>query len=260
MKKTVMILALLGNLFYSQAFAEDALKLAILDFPPYEFKTNNRIDGISVKIVKEVFEKMSQTISIELLPWSRALVYLEKGRIDGLFEILKKPEREKFADYSKVVLMSESVSFFVLKDSNITFDGDLNKLKDYTFGIRHDFSYGPKFDQTIKNNVITKISKLIYAEKLLVMLSYGRIDILIGDKYSIPYQYQKMRSNKEDRNFKRYKDIKRLSPDIQSTPAYIAFSKKSNLSKVRDDFDKVLLEMKNDGTYSKIIKTWEGTR
>ena len=255
-----MILALLGSLFYSQAFAEDVLKLAILDFPPYEFKANNGIDGISVKIVKEVFKKMNQTISIKLLPWSRALLYLENGKIDGLFEILKKSEREKFADYSKVVLMSEIASFFVLKDSNITFDGDLNKLKDYTFGVRQDFSYGPKFDQAIKKNVINKISKSIYAEKLLVMLSYGRIDIIIGDKYGIPYLYQKMRLNKEDGDLKRYKDIKRLSPDVQSTPAYMAFSKKRNLSKLRDNFDKVLLEMKKDGTYSKIIKNWEATQ
>ncbi len=248
-----MILALLGSLFYSQAFAEDVLKLAILDFPPYEFKANNGIDGISVKIVKEVFKKMNQTISIELLPWSRALFYLENGNIDGLFEILKKSEREKFADYSKVVLMSEIASFFVLKDSNITFDGDLNKLKDYTFGVRQDFSYGPKFDQAIKNNVINKISKLVYAEKLLVMLSYGRIDILIGDKYGIPYLYNKMESSKK------YKDIKRLSPDVEFTPSYMAFSKKRNLAKTRDNFDKFLSEMKKDGTYSRIIENWEDT-
>ncbi len=255
-----MILALWGSLFYSQAFADNVLKLAILDFPPYEFQANNGIDGISVKIVKEVFKKMNQTISIELLPWSRALLYLEKGKIDGLFEILKKPEREKFADYSKVVLMSESASFFVLKDSNITFNGDLNKLTDYAFGVRQDFSYGPKFDQAIKNNVINKISKKVYAEQLLLMLSSGHIDILIGDKYGIPYLYQKMRLNKKNKDLKRYKDIKSLSPDVQSTPAYMAFSKKRNLSKVRDHFDKVLLEMKKDGTYSKIIKNWEATQ
>ncbi len=69
-----------------------------------------------------------------------------------------------------------------------------------------------------------------------------------------------MRLNKEDGDLKKYKDIKKLSPDVQSTPAYMAFSKKRNLLKVRDNFDKVLLEMKKDGTYSKIIKNWEATQ
>ncbi len=252
--KKLAIMIFLMSLFYLNTCAKDAVKLAIIDFPPYEFTNKNEIDGITVSIVREVFKRMNQPVFMEQLPWSRALLYLKKGEIDGLFEILKKAEREQFADYSKVVLMSERVSLFVLRDSNITFDGDLSKLKNYRFGVRQDFSYGPKFDQAIKNKVIPKISKLVYAEKLLIMLSYGRIDILIGDRYGIPYQ--KMRLNKKVRDSNKYKNIKRLSPDVQSTPAYMAFSKKRNLSNVRDNFDKVLLEMKKDGTYSEIIIDW----
>jgi len=252
-KLIVVVLVLIGSLFSTQSFADEILKLAILDFPPYEFKKGPEIDGISVQIVKEVFKRMNQPISIELLPWSRALLYLEEGKIDGLFEILKKPEREKFADYSKVVLMDENASLFVIKDSNIIFDGDFNKLKDYTFGVRQDFSYGHKFDQAVKDNVINKIIKKVEMESLLHLLNRGRIDILIGDKYGIPYLYSQMESSIK------YKDIKRLSPDVEFTPSYMAFSKKRNLAKTRDNFDKFLSEMKKDGTYSKIIENWEDT-
>jgi len=234
-----------------QSEGANTLKIAILDFTPYEFQENNKIDGITVRIVREVFKRMNKPISMTKLPWSRALLYLQRGEIDGLFEILKKPEREEFADYSKVVLMDETASLFVLDDSFIVFDGDLNKLQNYTFGVRQDFSYGAEFDRTVEDKVISKIVKKVYPEDLLHLLNFGRIDILIGDKYGIPYTYNKIST------VKKHKKIKRLSPDVQYTPSYMAFSKKCNLTNIRDYFDEVLSEIKRDGTYDKIIKNWE---
>ncbi|MCK5194699.1 MAG: transporter substrate-binding domain-containing protein, partial [Desulfobulbaceae bacterium] len=211
-----------------QSEGVNTLKIALLDFPPYEFQANNKIDGITVRIVREVFKRMNQPISMSKLPWSRALLYLQRGEIDGLFEILKKPEREEFADYSKVVLMDETASLFVLDDSSISFDGDLNKLQNYTVGVRQDFSYGAEFDQAVEDKVISKMVKKVYPEDLLRLLNFGRIDILIGDKYGIPYTYNKIYT------VKNFKKIKRLSPDVQYTPSYMAFSKKRNLTKIRD--------------------------
>ena len=142
---------------------------------------------------------------------------------------------------------------FVLDVSFIVFDGDLNKLQNYTFGVRQDFSYGTEFDQAIEDKVISKIVKKVCPEDLLRLLNFGRIDILIGDKYGILYTYNIIST------VKNYKKIKRLSPDVQYTLIYMAFSKKCNLTKIRDYFDEVLSEMKRDGTYDKIIKNWESS-
>ncbi len=251
MKIYILILTILGSLFLSQAFAKDVIELAILDFPPYEFQEKNKIDGITVRIVREIFKRMDQPISITLLPWSRALLYLKKGEIDGVFEILKKPEREDFVDYSKEVLIEERVSLFVLNGSPITFDGDLSKLNKYKFGVRQDFSYGSVFDQAVKDNKITNIVSKVYQDDILRMLYFGRLDILIGDKYGIPYKHKKSKIVKKPET------ITRLLPDLQVTPGFMAFSKKRHLSKIRDHFDVVLAEMKNDGTYNKILNDWD---
>jgi polar amino acid transport system substrate-binding protein len=256
-KRIGIVFVLVGILFATQAIGGEVLKLAILDFPPYEFKDSDNIEGISVRIVREVFRRMNQPISIELYPWPRALMYLKQGKIDGLFEVLKNAEREEFADYSQVVLMYESASLFVLKDSSIAFDGDLSKLKGFTFGKRHGFSYGQKFDQAIKKEVISTITEEVEMENLLRMLNAGRIDILIGDKYGTPYLYNKMKASKKHKAVNVFKKIKRLSPDVESTPAYMVFSKKNRLGKIRDRFDNILLEIKSDGTYGNILNTWE---
>jgi len=238
-------------LCFSQVFANEKLNLAILDLPPYEYRENGKIDGVTVRVVREIFNKMNQPIKIKLLPWSRALFYLKKGKIDGLFEILKCPEREKYTDYSRVVLMPETASLFVREDSNIKFDGDLSKLKKYRFGVRKDFSYGEKFDNISKKTILTNVDPL----KLMTGLIHGRMDILIGDKHVIPYLY-----NKEKSTFKSSMKIKRLSPDVQDNPSYMAFSKKRNLKKTRDLFDKTLKKMKKNGSYAKIIEDFKAEK
>ncbi len=254
MRKIIIILSIL-TIFYSQTSAE-VLKLGVLDFPPYEYQAKNKIDGMSVDIVKHILKKMNRPFTFMLLPWSRALKYLENGEIDGLFEMLKKPEREKYADYSKVVLMNEYTSLFVLKDSNIAYRKDLSELGNYVFGLRQDFSYGAKFDYAVKKKIIRKIVTSPFPKKLFRNLSYGQIDILIGDKYGIPYHYKKVRLENNKFIKIKYRNIKRLSPDIQSVPAYISFSKKKGLSDLRDRFDTILLGMKKDGTYFEIIDKW----
>ncbi|MCP3922123.1 MAG: transporter substrate-binding domain-containing protein [Desulfobacterales bacterium] len=254
MRKEIIILSIL-TIFYSQTSAE-VLKLGVLDFPPYEYQAKNKVDGMSVDIVKHVFKKMNKPLTFMLLPWSRALKYLENGEIDGLFEMLKKPEREKYADYSKVVLMNEYTSLFVLKESNIAYRKDLSELGNYVFGLRQDFSYGAKFDYARKKKIIKKIVTSPFPQNLFRYLSYGQIDILVGDKFGIPYHYKKTRLENNKYIKIKFKKIKRLSPDIQSVPAYIAFSKKKNLTDLRDRFDTILLGMKKNGTYFEILEKW----
>ena len=171
--------------FVSPVVAQAPLQLAILDFPPYEFREHGRIDGITVRVVREVFQRMKQPFSLRLLPWSRALLYLKSGKIHGVFEVLYKREREAFADYSREVLMQETASLFVLNGKNITFDGTLDTLKNYRIGVRQDFSYGSKFDAAVENKTLKHVVKAVYPADLLRLLNRGKIDVLIGDKFGI---------------------------------------------------------------------------
>lgn len=247
MKEIIIYLLIIINLpIISQAY--NTLELAITDYPPYEFMDNSHPQGISVEIVKEVFRRMEQPIKIKVLPWSRSLQFLKTGEIDIVIEVIKTKDRMEFMDFSTEILMIETTSLFVLESSNITFEGDLSKLKNYTFGIRKDFSYGKIFDNALKNNVITNYVIQIYDNnRLLDLLATKKIDIYVGDNYSTLYQYQISGIVEK---------IKKLTPDVESTPTYVAFSKKRELTKIREQFDFTLAELKSDGTYNKIIEEW----
>ena len=114
MKKVmILLLSVLWLSLTGLSFGQ-TLKVAYIDFPPYEFQNNGAADGLTVKIVAEAFRRAGVKCDFVLLPWSRALPALEAGEVDALFELLKNPDRELFADYSTEVLMNESLSLFAL--------------------------------------------------------------------------------------------------------------------------------------------------
>ena len=195
---------------------------------------------------------------MRVVPWSRALKFLREGKIDGLIEVFKNEERQTYLDYSKVILMDEVISLFVVENSDIRFDGELAKLNKYHFGARQDYSYGSEFDQAIANRVISNVSLDVEHERLILKLCIGEVDILVGERNVIAYRVSLIKDFKNN-SIKRCKKIKELPIPVQSTPAYIVFSKSRKLTDIRDKFDTILTKMKQDGSYQKIINDWKNT-
>ena len=231
--------------------AADKLNVALLEFAPYEFSREGELDGVAVEVVRETFARMDQAYEFTMLPWSRALLYLEQGRVDALFEILDKPERRAFADYCHEVLMEETVSLFVRADSLIRYDGLVSTLADRRIAVRQDFSYGEKFDAAVATGQLAPIRKVVNTTTLIRLLMHGRVDVIIGDKYGIPYVYRQEFADRAS-----FQGILKLTHDVQVTPAYMVFSKKRGLVHVRDAFDRELRGMKQDGTYAEILLRW----
>ena len=220
------------------------LELVTLQYPPYEYEEDGELKGFVVDIIHAVFQRMDQPINITLLPWARALQMIEDGTADAIFTAYKTPERELFADYSNEILMPQVISLFVRQGSPITFNGDLAELKQYTFGAVRGVSYGRVFDEAVEQAIIEQPDLAATGEINMEKLIAGRFDILVSNKYGGLHILQKMGALNQ---------VRELTPEVESLPSYIAFSKKQNLSDFRDRFDEVLVELKTDGTYDWII-------
>ncbi|MCP4050483.1 MAG: transporter substrate-binding domain-containing protein [bacterium] len=232
---------------FAQYSYSKPLNLVTLQYPPYEYEENGEIKGMAVSIVREVFKRMGQPIEIKLYPWARALRMVKEGQADGIFTAYKNPEREKFALYSKGVLMPQSVSLCTLKHKDFKLDKNLTNLKNYKIGIVHKVSYGRNFDNAVKNNIINRTVKSYSGEENFERLLIGYLDFAVSNTYGAIDILCKI--GKRDQ-------ISILSPPIQEVPSYIAFSKKRNLLGTRDKFDIILSTMKADGTYDEIIKSY----
>lgn len=244
MKKNIFRFFSLGLTMCVMPTMAATLELVTLQYPPYQYEENGETKGFVVDIVKEAFRRLQQPIKITLMPWTRSIKMIEDGMADAIFTAYKTPERELFADYSKEILMPQAVSLFVLKDSTIKFDGDLYKLANYSFGVVSKVSYGDVFDNAVKNKTIKTPDTAYTGEQNIEKLLVGRFDILVSNKYgALDILKRKGVMDK----------VRELAPEVQAIPSFMAFSKKRNLSLMRDRFDEVLLGMKKDGSYERIM-------
>jgi len=223
------------------------LNLVTFEYPPYEYSENGKLKGMAVEVVKLIFKELEIDITIEVLPWARAIKYIEHGERDAIFTAYKNPVREKFADYSTEVLMPQIVSFFVRKGSPIVFDGDFNKLSKHSIGVVRKISYGQKLDLAIKNGIFKRVEQVNDVTQNFRKLIKGRIDIIPNSKYGGYHILNKL--DQED-------EVDELLLNIQSVPSFIAFSKKRNLKDIRDKFDVILKRLKNDGSYLQILQNY----
>lgn len=220
------------------------LELVTLQYPPYAYQAQGEVKGIAVELIQEAFRRMKQPINITVLPWARAIYRIEQGDSDAIFTIYKTKERVVFADYSNEILIPQSMALFVRKDSPIVFDGQLSHLAHYRFGAVRKVSYGDIFDQAVANDQILQPDITDSGEQNMMKLLQGRFDILVSNKLGALHILQQMGQTEK---------VSMLSPEIETIPSYIAFSKKNNLQVMRDQFDVALREMKRDGSYAKIV-------
>jgi len=223
------------------------LNLVTLEYPPYEYTQNGEIKGMAVDIVKVIFKEMNQPITIEVLPWARAIKYIKDGQRDAIFTAFKNPKRETFADYSSSTLMAQVVSLFVKKGSKIKYEGNLNELSTYSIGVVRKVSYGKLLDEAITNNVFKRVDSVNDGTQNFKRLLKGRIDMVASNKYGGLHILKQLKQSDE---------VKELPKQLQAVASYIAFSKKQNLTDIRDEFDVILNRLKKDGTYSKILKSY----
>lgn len=239
----ILIFLLLGTSFSSA----ETLKLVTLDYPPYEFKRGDRVLGIAVEMVREGFHRLGHEVEIAVYPWPRALEAVKEGEADAVFTAFRTEERFDYLDYCAEVLIQQTTSLFVRAGSDIQFNGDLSTLGDYRIGVVRGVSYGSIFDTAVQSGVLTLLDESVTGQQNMSKLLVGRFDILVSNRYGAWDILKKMRKQEM---------VRELKPVIQHVPSYLAFSKARQHTGLRDRFDAVLREMKEDGSWQGIIDAY----
>ncbi|OZG71890.1 amino acid ABC transporter substrate-binding protein [Hahella sp. CCB-MM4] len=217
-----------------------------LEFPPLEYTgEDGSPTGIAVDIVRKIMTSLGHEVQINIHPWSRSLDLVRKGNADAIFTAYRTPDREKFLDYSKEVLIHQTIALYAKKDSPIIFNGDLTTLRDKQIGVISTISYGPRFDQMRPNLNVQSVEKL---EQNFQKLMLGRIDLFISNKFVADWKLQTTGMTNL---------ITSLSREVDHVPSFIGFSRKQGLTRLRDDFDRELIRLKNNGEYKKILARYK---
>lgn len=229
-------------LFPYPGIAQDKkiIKFTTLQWEPY-YGPGLMNDGYFSDIVRESFKRMGYEISIDYLPWKRALYEVGNLYYDALLGIYYNDERNQWLVYSEPVSKAEMV-FFARKGSGIVWE-KLEDLKPYRIGIENGYAYSPDFDAAdfLKKEAVRKFQ--LNLKKLLE----GRLDLVAVSRKRAVYWINNNSPDKKEL-------LEVVSKPLSSNALYVAFPRKAPDALTHlNDFNQGFKQIVDDNTYSNIL-------
>lgn len=251
--KTFMVLFIVFwvSLFSGLSFAETSITVYADDgYAPYSYKEGTEAKGLYIEILKAAFAKMSDyKVTIEPVPWKRALKYMETGEGFAIVPPYYRPKERPFINPYSEPLFEEEVVVFCredfLKAPRPNWPADYLGLKvarnaGYTSG-------GDEFMKAVNEGKIKLDEAKTNRENILKLLE-GHTDAYINDRISILQAFKTVQAESD-----KYKNVKILEGALVSKEkGYLGFTAMDNGKfAFKDDFVKkfnaAITEMKAKG-------------
>lgn len=250
-----------GGLLFNESSIEP-LRLVTLDWPPY-IDNNLCNKGWVYQLTVAIFTEAGLSFYIEFLPWARAVRDAELGRADILFPeyfIEASAPSDTLSGATRLSLLTLSapfpggeVSLIKRKDMQIGYNGILNQLKQYSFGVVRGYQNTPEFDALMDAKVLKTI-EAVDDFQLVTLLINKRVDLIVSDPAvarnsvllsNLPLQTKTEWIDKLDI----------VTPYLAYNPLYFAVSRRAEHSQtVLDKINSTLFKFKQDGTLEHIIE------
>ncbi|MFJ9992381.1 ABC transporter substrate-binding protein [Pseudomonas putida] len=222
----------------ANALAAEKLRMGIeAAYPPFNNKdASGNVVGFDKDIGDALCAKMKVECSVVTSDWDGIIPALNAKKFDFLVSSLSITDERKQAVEFTDPYYSNKLQFIAPK--NVDFKTDKASLKGKTIGTQRATLAGTYLEDNFPG---VEIKLYDTQENAYLDLVAGRIDGILADKY---VQYEWLKS-KDGMNYE-FKG----EPVMDSDKIGIAVRKGD--TKLRDDLNKALAEIKADGTYKKI--------
>lgn len=215
-------------------------------YPPYYYKTDDILTGFCIDTINAVAREIGIDVEYKEYPWKRLIMSAQNSDVDAIMPLFKNEEREHFLIFKGLELAYEANYFFTRPDSPISFNGNLDDLKQYQIGVVGGYSYGKKFDNfDFPNKKITRDDK-----HLIKMFMHNRFELGVGNRSVVQY-YAGLCGIDESIQF--------LEPPITKEILYLGFVKKRNTIQLAKRFAKSLQGFQKTAEYQQLIDKYEIT-
>ena len=211
-------------------------------FPPMGYRDeNNNIVGFDIDVAKEVCDRLGVELVLQPITWTANEQELNSYNIDCIWNGMSVTDSRKNAmSLSKSYLRNKMI--FVVKNDELT---SLEDLKGKKIGVQS----GSSAEGILQNAEIYSQCKEVvsYTDNITAFmdLEINQIDAVLIDNIVADYY---ITSNN--------KDYKIIDEPLAEEEFAIGFRKDDTV--LRDKIDTILLEMKEDGSLSKISEKWFG--
>ncbi len=104
------------------------LRVQVSDFPPYSYQKDGEWQGSRVVLSQRLAGKINCTVRFYDVPWARALILLQQGDLDLMFNLTPTPERQSFLWFSRPHHLERLAFATTITDSHLRQIKHLNEL------------------------------------------------------------------------------------------------------------------------------------
>ncbi len=210
-------------------------------YPPMEFRDENKnLVGFDVDFANEVGKRLGVTTEFFVVDFSGLIMALNAKKFDvAIASISITDKRKESIDFSEPYIMGGQI--LAVKNGNTSIKG-VNDLKGKVLGCQLGTT-GENVASTIKG--IKELKKYDKITEAFYELSSGRVEAVVMDAQVGGYYTTKKPGE--------YEVLKGI---ISEEPMGIGYRKEDK--ELREAIDKIVDDMKKDGTLSKLSIKWFG--
>lgn len=211
--------------------------------------------GPQVEIVREAARRIGCRVQILHLPWARALIELQAGRLDVLPDAQRTPEREVFARFSAGAWLSRNGVF--MRTSDLRAQGAPASLEDFAarrlrLGVQVGVLYGASTDRLLADQRLAALLVRAPSRKSLWnMLALGRVDGVIADESGGRRELHMLGLDHQ---------LSLSAIPLEAEASYTAFSRATVTPELLARFDAALEAMRRDGSFVAIERRFKKVR
>jgi len=145
------------------------------DWPPYSMMKDGEAQGVSIEILKQAAQRADLKPSFQELPWNRCLQMVKAGEIDAVIDAAKRKEYLQ-GDITHSVYTN---TFWVRADDPVK-EIDIEHFNGRSIGLVAGYKYAEPLDSILADARLKKEYSKDDTTNIR-KLSFGRIDVIIGD-------------------------------------------------------------------------------
>ena len=214
-------------------------------YPPYDWEENGRYVGASIDLLQRVMPKDIRLEAV-MVPWKRAHLLAQQGKVDLLVSLRITPEREKYLLFTTHRAFSNPIVVFMRKDKALAQLESWAALKPYYGGLSLGDTFGNGFDEYWPKEL-----RMEYAPTMIEnfeKLDLGRIDYFVTRYYLGQYY---LRDHQPQ-----HQPVVALSPPISQNDIHFGFSRLSPCAALVTEVSRRLRDADRQGIPEQLLQSW----
>lgn len=214
------------------------------NYPPFMWQQDEVLVGASVELAESVFKELNVPLNICACgPWKRVQDYARRGKIDVIVGLYANPERAQYIDFSCPYITDPTV-VFVKKERGFSFKRWEDLIGKKGTSMQGE-SYGAEMDAFIAGHLT--MARMLSIEANFMRLVEGRSDYFLSGYYPGMIYAKKLG----------YWDKIEVLPDhVLQQEMYMGISKKSPVSSLLPEINRIVKRLKADGQIQNWVDTY----